>query len=96
MHALLKKKGWTGRWSGKEEVKYIRYLKENIELMKDKENRIKNQLFAKMAKQIKSRTSDQCRSHHHKLMEYYHSIENIILHYEHNVFTLSKNIQKLN
>ena len=29
MKSLLKKKGWKGKWSGKEEVKYIKFLRDN-------------------------------------------------------------------
>lgn len=33
-----------------------------------------------MSKAVKSRTADQCRSHHQKMMKYHNSISNIVAH----------------
>lgn len=96
MKSLLKKKGWKGKWSGKEEVKYIQFLKDNLSIMEDKESRIKSKIFIKMSKKVRSRNSDQCRSHHQKLVEYYETAENIISHYENNVFSLAECLQRKN
>lgn len=35
-----------------------------------------------MSKAIKSRTADQCRSHHQKMMKYHRSIQEIVSHIE--------------
>jgi len=33
-----------------------------------------------MSQEVKTRSPDQCRSHHQKMMHYHHSIPNIIKH----------------
>jgi hypothetical protein len=59
-----------------------------------KESRKRNKVFTKMAKSIRSRNSDQCRSHHQKLMQYHGDINNIILHYQSFVFKKMESLLK--
>lgn len=40
-----------------------------------------------MSQQVKTRSADQCRSHHQKVLKYHHSIEEIIQHYTHTVYS---------
>ena len=56
------------------------------EIMEDKEKRIHLKVFNQMAKWMRTRTSDQCRSHHQKLLQYHQSIRNIITHFEEVIF----------
>ena len=49
-----------------------------------------------MAQFMKSRNADQCRSHHHKLLEYHSTPENIISHFETHVFSRVKQLEILN
>lgn len=41
-----------------------------------------NKVFLKMSKLVKTRTPDQCRSHHQKILKYHHSLQHIILTYK--------------
>ena len=87
MKALLKKKGWNGKWSGKEEVKYVRFLQSNRDDMEETQNRRKGKVFVRMSKFVRSRNSDQCRSHHQKLIKYYKDVKGIIEFYKSEVLT---------
>lgn len=41
-----------------------------------------NKIFKKMSNMVKTRTADQCRSHHQKILKMHSSIENIIDYYQ--------------
>ena len=47
----------------------------------------------KMAKLVRSRNPDQCRSHHQKLISYYKDVKTIITHFELEVLTKSKRLK---
>lgn len=74
-----------GMWNLTETIKYIAYIKSNIALFETEEIRRQNRVFCIMAKEIKSRNSVQCRSHHQKMCHTYGSTSQIIEHYEANV-----------
>lgn len=40
-----------------------------------------NKVFLKMSREVKTRSADQCRSHHQKILKYHNSIEDIIAAY---------------
>ena len=91
MQALFKKKGWEGKWSGKEEVKYVKFLQKHLEIMECKASRKKHKIFNEMAKWMRTRNSEQCRSHHQKKLHYHQSIRNIISHYHEVIFRRMEN-----
>ena len=35
-------------------------------------------VFLKMSREVKTRSADQCRSHHQKILQYHDSVEDII------------------
>ena len=43
-------------------------------------------MFTKLSKWMRTRDSEQCRSHHQKLLHYHHSIKGIISHFEEVIF----------
>lgn len=86
LKALMKKKGWSGKWSGKEEVKYVKFLQENLEAMEDEQARKKSRIFVKMSKFMRTRSSDQCRSHHQKLINYHKTVASIVDHFHQFIF----------
>ena len=66
-------------WKKTEQKKYVNFLFENIEIFNssDVQRRISG-VHLKMSKVIKSRDSNQCRSHHQKMMTKYSSVNRII------------------
>jgi hypothetical protein len=46
--------------------------------MKHSSTRRSQKLFIQMSKWVKTRTPDQCRSHHQKTMKYHHTIDETI------------------
>lgn len=71
-----------GKWTPSEQRLYIQFLKEHMEDMGNKVARKSNKVFLKMSKLVKTRSADQCRSHHQKILKYHYSLELIIKHYE--------------
>jgi len=61
-----------GKWTDKEQNSYISFLKTNMLQMVDKLLRKSRKVFLNMSNTIQTRTADQCRSHHQKLI-FYHS-----------------------
>lgn len=41
-----------------------------------------------MSQHIKSRTPDQCRSHHQKILKFHHNIDNILTIYKERLFRM--------
>jgi hypothetical protein len=50
--------------------------------MSTRETRKINKVFQKMSKVILTRTADQCRSHHQKVVKYHDSIDSIINYFK--------------
>ena len=67
-----------GLWSEKEKKSYICFLREKREHMMHSSTRRSQKLFIQMSKWVKTRTPDQCRSHHQKTMKYHHTIDETI------------------
>ena len=65
------------RWTPEENVLYLRFLKHNQDKFTGKCPK-KFLKFERMSFEIESKTPDQCRSHHQKMMMRYKSVENII------------------
>jgi hypothetical protein len=76
-------------WTLQENMKYVRFLQENRELFTStKENRRLLKINKLISQSIGTRSPDQCRSHHQKMVKYHDSIEGIINHVSllHNIF----------
>jgi len=69
-----------GKWTLRENMRYLLFLEEFIHLFKDEETRKKNQVFSRMMKFIRSRKTSQCKSHHQKMLKIYKTSESIIEH----------------
>lgn len=70
-----------GKWSVKEQKLYVRFLEENVLEIKTKLSRKANKIFKKMSEVVQTRTADQCRSHHQKIINYHGQVEEIIRFY---------------
>ncbi len=68
-------------WTLQENMKYVRFLQENREIFTStKENRRLLKINKMISQSIGTRSPDQCRSHHQKMVKYHESIEGIINH----------------
>lgn len=72
----------NGKWSEQENELYIRFLQAHLKKLETDEVRRANKIFMNMSRKIKSRTADQCRGHHRKLLKVCGSVEAIIAHLE--------------
>jgi adenylate kinase family enzyme len=70
-----------GKWSSREQRLYIQFLQENSLEIETKLSRKANKIFKKMSQVIKTRTADQCRSHHQKIINYHETVDRIIRYY---------------
>jgi len=62
-----------------ENIKYIEFIKKNLVIVEQTiENKGKNKINKRMSKYMKSRSPQQCRSHHQKMLKYHLSIKGII------------------
>ena len=62
-----------------ENIKYIEFIKKNIDRLEPEiENKGKNKINKCMSKYIKTRSPQQCRSHHQKMLKYHSNIKGII------------------
>jgi hypothetical protein len=57
-----------GRWSLEEHKKYYDFIKTNRNLLLKNDRRRFNKVFMVMSNYVKTRTADQCRTHHQKLL----------------------------
>lgn len=55
--------------------------------MREKSTRKSNKVFLKMSNEVKSRSADQCRSHHQKVLKYHESLQEIIRYYTEEVYS---------
>lgn len=75
-----------GKWNRAEQIAYVDFLDKNIEDMSTKLARKSRKVFLNMALLVKSRSADQCRSHHQKVLNYHKSVQEIIRYYREDVF----------
>lgn len=54
--------------------------------MSSKLSRKSKKVFLKMSQLVRSRTADQCRSHHQKILKYHNNLNEIIRYYSQEVF----------
>jgi hypothetical protein len=83
----------TGKWTIEEQRVYIEFLKKNIEEMRGKVSRKSQKVFLKMSRLIKTRTPDQCRSHHQKILMYHSNLEEAIRFFDEDVFCKSERME---
>lgn len=86
LKALLRNDGWKGKWTGSEEMRYVNFLEKNGTLFEQQRTRKLCKVFIRMAKFIRTRTSNQCRSHHQKMTLYHSTIDNIVTHFKEVIF----------
>lgn len=67
-----------GRWSQEEQRQYYEFLKDNLGYFENKDNRRYDKVFKMMSSKIRTRTSDQCRTHHQKLEARYKKLTKIM------------------
>lgn len=77
-----------GKWTKNEQKAYIEFLIDNKEEMSSKLARKSQKVFLKMSLLVKTRTADQCRSHHQKILKYQGSIDEIIKQHQEDKLTL--------
>ena len=62
---------------------YIEFLCENRDQLRDKLSRKSQKVFLHMSFTIASRTPEQCRTHHQKMVKYHHTLDNIVFCHRH-------------
>lgn len=71
-----------GKWTREEQRAYIQFIRENMAEMETKLMRKSRKVFLNMSKLVRTRTADQCRSHHQKILLYHKGLEEIVRFYE--------------
>lgn len=56
-----------GNWKKDEEARFMEHMLKHDEIYRDKDLRRTHKIFKKMGKFVRTRSSEQCRSHHQKL-----------------------------
>ena len=64
----------TGHWSDKENTKYYAFLKQFPDKFSQKGLRREWKVFKALSEFVKTRNSNQCRSHHHKMQRDFQTI----------------------
>ncbi len=68
------------------------FLKESKDVINDFKYRREMKIFKQMSQYVKTRTPDQCRSHHQKVQKLHKTISDIITFYDRKVmFGIGKN-----
>jgi hypothetical protein len=70
----------SGKWTLKENMRYLVFLEEFAELFRDSQTRKKHQVFAIMARHVRTRRTSQCKSHHQKIFKLCGSVPAVIAH----------------
>jgi hypothetical protein len=60
---------------------YVIFIQNNLALFQCEKVRRSCKVFMLMAENILTRTSDQCRSHHQKMINYHGSVDKILEYY---------------
>jgi len=63
-----------GKWTAEEQSLYITYLEQNFDDMTNSVARKVNKVFLNMSRIIGTRSADQCRSHHQKILKCHNSV----------------------
>ena len=67
-----------GLWTSVQQKAYINFLRERKQEMDVSTLRRSQKIFILMSKEVKTRSADQCRSHHQKIIKYHHTVEEAI------------------
>ena len=68
-------------WTREENILYMRFLEENLDLFKGESHKRRIcRVYVQISQAVGTRTPDQCRSHHQKMMKWHRSIKGIITH----------------
>lgn len=67
-HRITKKYISTGEWTEKENQIYINFLEKHRKMFESEFLRRSTKVFRKMSSLLRRRDSEQCRSHHQKLI----------------------------
>ena len=67
-----------GLWNSIEQAAYIKFLKEKKPEMDVSTLRRSHKIFILMSKEVKTRSADQCRSHHQKIIKYHNTVDEAI------------------
>lgn len=76
------KKKTHGSWNKEEEQNFIDFMRLKREIFESKELRRSERIFCQMTKFLKSRSSEQCRSHYQKYELKFLTFDNIVAHIE--------------
>lgn len=66
------------RWSIKDNIKYITFLKNVIQHFESEKTRRAFKVFKVLADYLGTKTQAQCKSHHQKMIKQYSTIDTII------------------
>lgn len=68
-----------GNWLFEENLRYKSFLEKNLHLFEsDSSVRRQARVNVMVSREVGTRSSDQCRSHHQKMMKYHKTVPNII------------------
>lgn len=67
-----------GSWTLLEESMFLSFIKENRDVFQGKELRRSHKIFRKMRGYIKTRSHEQCRSHHQKYEQRFQHCDELI------------------
>jgi hypothetical protein len=70
-----------GKWSATEQRHYVSFLENNLSEMKSRAARKSQKVFLQMSRLVRTRTAEQCRSHHQKVLKSHETVEEIIRFY---------------
>lgn len=76
--SLARDKKNIGHWKSEEQVLYMVFLRSNRDKFVDREIRRSEKIFREMARAIKTRGADQCRSHHQKMENKYPVFDDLL------------------
>ena len=86
-------KSFTGHWTFEESTRYFIFLTIYQENFGKKSLRRSEKIFKEMSRFIKTRTADQCRSHHQKMEKKCLTLTKILVFLE-NSYSLTPNLRE--
>lgn len=66
------------KWNLQENMSYIQFLDEHKEKLYSQFDRRSSKIFFHMARYVKTRNAEQCRTHHQKMIYGYGTVDGII------------------
>ena len=71
----------TRNWNFQENSLYIEFLKENKRSFEDESTRRSSKIFLEMSLSLRTKSPEQCRTHHQKIMTKYGTLDMIIAYF---------------